>query len=92
FRVTWPAEPVVARAYIDQLNRENVLSQTAQAGLADALGQAEVRLAAGKSDEQVAASLESIAASLDANAGSAIVRKRQAALADTLQGIAARLR
>jgi len=92
YPVTWPAEPVVARAYIDQLNRDKALSGRVQTRLADALAQAEARLGAGSRDDAVAASLASIAASLDGKSGSATVRKRQAALAETLNGIAARLR
>jgi len=41
FEVTWPASPVVARAYIDQLKRDDALSDSMAAELAAALGQAE---------------------------------------------------
>ena len=37
FRVTWPAEPVVARAYIDQLERSEALSASTVADLNAAL-------------------------------------------------------
>jgi hypothetical protein len=91
FPVSWPAEPVVARAYIDQLNRSNVLSETANAGLADALAQADALLADGATDDDVADGLVAIADSLEIG-GDAMTQKRQSALAETLGGIAARLR
>ena len=92
-RVTWPAEPVVARAYLDQLERGEALSDSLAADLTAALEHAEERLTAGTQDEDLAADLESLAASLPAEAqGDALARKRRAALGDTLAGIAARLR
>ncbi|MDH3404390.1 MAG: DUF305 domain-containing protein, partial [Acidobacteriota bacterium] len=92
-RVTWPAEPVVARAYLDQLARGAALPEARAADLVAALDRAEERLTAGTLDEDLAADLESLAASLPAEAqGDALARKRRAALGDTLAGIAARLR
>jgi hypothetical protein len=72
FSVSWPAEPVVARAYIDQLERDEALSASIVADLDAALDRSASRLAAGMSDD-------------------AVTHKRQAALAETLNGIAARL-
>jgi len=90
--VTWPAEPVVARAYIDQLERSDSLSASAMSDLNAALDSSASRLEEGASDETLAAQLESLAAGLDSDGGNAITNKRQAALAETLDGIAARLR
>jgi len=92
FPVTWPAEPVVARAYIDQLERSDSLSASAMSDLNAALDSSASRLEEGASDETLAAQLESLAAGLDSDGGNAITNKRQAALAETLDGIAARLR
>ncbi len=93
FRVHWPAEPVVARAYLDQLQRgEAALSESLAADLAAALDRSEARLEDGARDEDLAAELESLAAALDEDRGDAVAKKRRAALGETLSGIAARLR
>ena len=91
FPVTWPAEPVVARAYIDQLNRGNGLSDSTNSNLGAALDRADSRLASGSADAELASQLESFAAGLG-NDGDAAAMKRKAALGQTLAGIAARLR
>ena len=92
FRVTWPAEPVVARAYLDQLEFSSALPATIAAELTAALDRAVARLADGARDRQVAARLESLAAALDGAEGDPATTKRRAALAETLSQIAARLR
>jgi hypothetical protein len=92
FRVTWPAEPVVARAYIDQLERSESLSASTLSDLAAALDRSASRLEDGAHDGELATRLESLAADLDEENGDAITNKRQAALSETLGGIAARLR
>jgi uncharacterized protein (DUF305 family) len=92
FKVTWPPEPVVARAYIDQLNRDSALSETVNEGLSMALDRADASLAAGQRDEELAESLDMMASNLDEIGGSAAIEMRRDALADTLGGIAARLR
>ena len=91
FRVTWPAEPVVARAYIDQLNRSSALTDTQNEQLANALARAEGMIGSGNRNRDLAGDLESLAASLGAE-GDAQTQKRKAALGDTLTGIAARVR
>jgi uncharacterized protein (DUF305 family) len=92
FPVTWPAEPVVARAYIDQLQRSESLSAAAMSDLSAALDSSAARLKDGGRDQELASNLELLAAALDDSSGDAITNKRQAALAATLDGIAARLR
>ena len=91
FRVTWPAEPVVARAYLDQLARDAALSQGFAEELSKALDRAEERLGEDKRDRGLARSLERMAKQLP-NDESSISGRRQAGLAETLGGIAARLR
>jgi uncharacterized protein (DUF305 family) len=91
FQVTWPAVPVVARAYIDQLNRESALSDSMNADLSGALDRADSRLEAGDSDAELATQLASLAANLG-EGGSAATAKRKAALGEALEGIAASLR
>ena len=88
FEVTWPADPVVARAYIDQLERSDALSDELVADLAAALDQAE----SGDRDKKLARKLKSLAKALDDDSGDAITTRRRAGLAETLSGIAAGLR
>ncbi len=93
FRVRWPAEPAVARAYLDQLERGEGLSQSLAAALAKAVDRSAARLEDGARDKELAASLESLAAVLDEEAhGDTVAKMRRAALGETLSGIAARLR
>ena len=92
FHITWPAEPVVARAYIDQLKRSDSLSASLVADLSAALDRSGLRLEDGASDEALAASLEMLSMALHNIGGDAITNKRRAALSETLGGIAARLR
>jgi hypothetical protein len=91
FPVTWPAEPVVARAYMDQLARSNSLSGSLMADLNAALDSSESQLESGASNSDLAANLAALAAGLGDD-GDAATTKRRAALADTLGGIASRLR
>jgi len=88
FRVTWPAEPVVARAYIDQLERSEALSEAFVADLNAALDCVAATLEEGVCNEDLAARLKSLAAALGNNSGNAVSDKRRAALAETLNGIA----
>ena len=90
--VTWPAHPVVARAYMDQLQRSQALSPAIQSDLNAALDQASARLDAGGKDPQLAARIEASAKGLSTTGGDAATAKRTTALRDTLTGIAAKLR
>jgi hypothetical protein len=93
-RITWPATPVVARAYLDQLARTNGIrpahAATARAALAkvDALG------ANREGGAAIAAELDGLAAELQKDAPVAAARDvaRLRSLATTLEGIAAGLR
>jgi hypothetical protein len=90
FRVTWPAEPVVARAYIDQLNRADALSGSMNDDLSELLVRAEAHLADGDNDRRLARELETLADAIGDGDGAA--PKQRAGLSETLGGIAARLR
>jgi uncharacterized protein (DUF305 family) len=94
FAVTWPAEPVVARAYFDQLDRAGALDARVRTDLDQALAAAESRLVEGRGDADLAARLEALAASLDGPgaAADATAARRMAGLGETLAGIAERLR
>ena len=85
YPVTWPDVPVVARAYIDQLARDNALDAASQARLVAALGRADARITANAKDGALSSELTALAGGLGNGA-------RQARLAATLKGIAARLR
>ena len=91
-RHDWPADPVVARAYLDQLERGDALAASLTADLDAALDQSASALEDGARDEALAARLESLAASVETDAGDGIASRRQAALVETLAGIAATLR
>ncbi|MEX2495400.1 MAG: hypothetical protein WD448_04885 [Woeseia sp.] len=91
FPVTWPAEPVVARAYLDQLKRSNALSTSVVSDITEALARAASSLQDGARDRRLATRLQSLAKGLDAGDGDAVTAKRRAALSETLNGIAARL-
>ncbi|MEX0899886.1 MAG: DUF305 domain-containing protein [Gammaproteobacteria bacterium] len=91
--VRWPADPVVARAYIDQLQRADRLLGDRAVALERLLGRAERALADGKGDAELAGEMASLAADLGEHArdqeGS--TRRRLVSLADTLERIAARV-
>jgi hypothetical protein len=91
-RVTWPAEPVVARAYLDQLARDDALDKDSMIDLSQALDRAGEQLEAGTRDRGLARALEQLAAALGEDTGSATIARRRSELAETLGGIAARLR
>ena len=88
FPVSWPASPVVALAYLDQLERDDALSASLVTDMRVALEGAESRTRDGK----LADKLESIAAGLKDDSGDGITKIRRTALAETLKGVAASLR
>ena len=93
-RVTWPAVPVVARAYVDQLQRdENVDTQQLQS-LRRVLDEAESLLDNSSSDSNVATELDSFANAIQdqSSSNSGLKRDRYISLASTLRGIAGKLR
>ena len=91
FSFRWPAEPVVARAYIDQLTRSGAVADDLAADLDAALNGAAAALDNGAKDKAAAKTLGKLAKKVKGG-GDAITTKRRAALAETLNGIAARLR
>jgi uncharacterized protein (DUF305 family) len=84
YPVTWPAVPVVARAYMDQLRRAGLLDTGYDQRVTAALGQADAAIGAGSKDAALAASLRSLAAE-----GAKL--PRHTALAKVLGDIAARI-
>ncbi len=92
FAVTWPAHPVVARAYMDQLKRSDSLSVSLQADVNAALESWIKQIETGGKNKNVTAKLKSLARSVKSGTGDAIVTKQRAGLAETLMGLAAQLR
>lgn len=90
----WPAEPVVARAYLDQLTRRDSLTSAQQQALSEALDAAQDALDSGADDEGTADRFDDMAAEYRASSSSASSadRGRLTALADTIAEIADRLR
>ncbi len=94
-QIEWPASPVVARAYIDQLGRSQALSAERAAALAAVLDDADRILDSGKGDGgTVSAKLDGLAAELEgaSRAASGQNRARLQSLAKTVSDLAGRLR
>ena len=93
-RHTWPAEPVVARAYLDQLLRDDVIADAQAEALTAALDRAGSLLEGGGESDSAAADLEALGATLarEGSGRTGIIRNRYLGLASTLEGIAGRLR
>jgi uncharacterized protein (DUF305 family) len=88
FPVSWPAEPVVALAYVDQLARDEALPDSLVTDVRTALAEVDSQ----SRDRKLAKKLKSLAADVKDDTGDAATKKRRAALAETLNGIAAGLR
>lgn len=91
FPVSWPNEPVVALAYLDQLKRNKAIAASTADALNEALGSAASILEKGARDSKLANTLESVATKIG-NAKGGSSARQQSGLAETLRGIAARLR
>jgi HAMP domain-containing protein len=93
FPVSWPAEPVVARAYVDQLRRsDGGVAEATLDEISGALDLVAARLASSGNDPALAARVDSLALRLAAPGGDAVTLRRTSGLADTLRGLAARVR
>ena len=80
-KITWPANFIVARAYIDQLSRGNSLKPQRIAALNDAIAKVE----SSSADHKNVAALQSMGQSLEKDAGSA----KTPADADRMRALAA---
>ncbi|MCH8174058.1 MAG: DUF305 domain-containing protein [Proteobacteria bacterium] len=93
--IVWPDVPVVARAYLDQLQRDNNIASNSAIELNAALDTAQSLLDGGNGNSRRAANaLEDLAESFSDVAGSyrGITRTRYQGLASTLNGIAENIR
>lgn len=90
----WPAEPVVARAYIDQLVRSDVIDDSQLTELTAALDRAQELLDADDSDRRTSRSLASLAEDLEESGDDrqGVTRKRFTELAAIVDEIARRVR
>ena len=93
FAITWPSnEPAIARAYIDQLERSEVLSEAQISTLNEAIATAEAALAADRSDAVTAAELRTLAGALEETEDLApLDQRRTAALRESLEALSERL-
>jgi uncharacterized protein (DUF305 family) len=87
YPVRWPAEPVVARAYMDQLRRAGALDPALDQRLNGALAAAQVPLNARQKSKPLADQLKGLAGEVKAGTDPA----RRAALSEVLMQITARL-
>ena len=90
--VTWPAVPVVAQAYLDQLERSGTVEGATLANMRRALGEAQGALDAGQSNKPLAASLDENAVYARNVRAEGRAAARLTALADVLEQMAERLR
>ena len=94
-RTTWPPSSIVARAYLDQLNRSKSIRPERAQALTTALDRAdEIRTGREKGAPAVVEQLNTLAGQLESDAGAASGgdAARFRSLAETLKGRAARLR
>ena len=91
-RITWPAHPSVALAYLDQLDRDQVLAPDLGEKLRSALGACADRLAANKKDRSLARQLTRLSESLVAQAQASALESKVRTLGDQLTLLADRLR
>jgi hypothetical protein len=92
--VTWPASAVVARAYVDQLNRTKAIQPERARAAVQAMERAEQMRSNDRNAAATADQLTTLATQLESDAGAAsgADKKRLTALAETLKARAARLR
>jgi hypothetical protein len=94
-RIDWPASPVVAQAYLDQLGRSRAIPPERARAVAAGLDQAKEILASEtRMDGDVARRLDALAAELEGDSVGAAGRDqtRLRSLASTVKGIAESLR
>ncbi len=93
-RHVWPADPSVARAYFDQLQRSNVITSAQVAAVNDALEATTAALGGNGRNGGTAATLTALASDLsqEGESRTGMTRTRYLGLASTLEGLAERLR
>lgn len=92
FPVTWPAEPVVGLAYLDQLERDGGLDKGLLGEARKMLGQAQLLMTRGDSDVKFATAMKKMASSLKSKSKDETAKKRVMALSETIKAIAKNIR
>lgn len=92
FRITWPAEPVVALAYLDQFTRDGGLPAPSHQKALDMMAHAQRMLDNSQTDAKFSKALSTLAKSLKINDDEVTTQHRLSGLRDTMQAIAQRLR
>ena len=92
--IHWPAKPIVARAYLDQLGRSEAIPVAKVSAVTEALDLADEALAGGTMDDETASRLDSLATKLEGDISVATGRDqmRLQSLAETVRGVADSLR
>ncbi|MCZ0944489.1 MAG: DUF305 domain-containing protein, partial [Gammaproteobacteria bacterium] len=91
-KFSWPAQPPVAYAYLDQLRRGEQVDAPLADDLEVALGDASAALGRGERSRTLARQLSSLAAKVSNGVEDGSTSRSLKGLAETLDGIAARLR
>ena len=94
-RIKWPASSIVAKAYLDQLTRNNAISAERAKAVRDNLAKVDdLRTGTERNAAQVLEALNAVAAQVEGDAKTKTGRDamRLTALADTLKGRAAAMR
>jgi len=92
YPVSWPDHPVIALAYIDQLQRGNALAPETARELTRLLGTARGHVERNRRNARLAGQLERLAGNVRATTQDAASTRRAEALQAQLRGIARRLR
>jgi hypothetical protein len=92
FAVTWPDHPVVALAYLDQLERAKALPPEKIATLRQALTQAAAEVDQKKTDDQLASRIGGLASGVPTSSSDPATATRASALRQALGKIAEQLR
>jgi uncharacterized protein (DUF305 family) len=92
FKVTWPAEPVVALAYLDQFARDGGLAKEAHEKVAQMMSEAQSMLDNDETSRKFSRALNRLAKSLKAGSNDTNAQNRVSGLSDTVQAIAKRLK
>jgi len=89
FPVDWPADPVIAHAYLDQMERDGAMSLEKIAEMRSILSDVQTAMAAGEKSPAMAKALKAAAKGL--KGGKDVSDRRVAALEQTLTALAGRL-
>lgn len=87
FEVTWPADPVVARVYLEQLQESDAIPAALAADVSSALDDAAAKRNEGARDRGLARRLNALAKTVRNSEGMPATQKWRAGLAEALDGL-----